>query len=183
MKKKRILNLISFVCVMVLALAMLVACKKTEHTLTFNVNGVGDDVTVTANEGANIADKLPSLSDTAEWHFGGWYESEALDGSAVTLPSSMPDSDKTYYAKWYVAVDVEVMLQNEAQNGYEKSDELSYSVSFNKGSVPQKYEVKLSEEPFGFYDASASSNHSIDIAGRDTSYTLKYNRVEFNLTY
>ena len=181
--KKRILILLSFVFVMTLALAMLVSCGKTEHTLTFNTNGVGDDVTVTANEGANIADRLPTLSDTADWHFGGWYESETLSGNAVTLPTSMPDADKTYYAKWYVAVDVEVLLQNEAQDGYEKSDEYSYSVHFNKGSVPQRYKVSLAKEPIGFYDASTSSNHYVDIEGRDTAYTLKFDRVEFNLTY
>ena len=180
--KKRILILISFVFVMTLALAMLVSCGKTEHTLTFVTNGVGDDVTVTAKEGESISAKLPTLVDTTDWHFGGWYESETFE-DAVTLPTSMPDSDKTYYARWYVRLDVEVLLQNEAQDGYDKSDEYSYSVQFNKGSVPKKYNANLADEPFGFHDASASLNHSIDITGRDTAYTLKYDRVEFNLTY
>jgi uncharacterized repeat protein (TIGR02543 family) len=72
------------------------------YTLTYELNGGELDASV-ENPGyyrstnKNITLPTPTLTGHS---FGGWYDNEGLDGSAVTVIPQGSTGDKTFYAKW-----------------------------------------------------------------------------------
>ena len=185
MRRKITITILVALLTLTLALGILVACKpeeSTEYTITFNANGIGENMTVSGKSGENITEKLPKLADTADWYFGGWYDNESLAGSSVTLPATMPEGNKTYYARWYINYSVQVYVEVLSGDGFEFSKELSYSVELNKGSVPATVDVSINPAPTGLY-LDSDVDHVLTLNGRDNEITLNYKRTRHSITY
>ena len=78
-----------------------VACGASTVTLTFVTNGGTEIAPITAEAGATITP--PANPEKEGFLFGGWFTSEDFSGSAVRIPSTMPDKDTTYYAQFTAA--------------------------------------------------------------------------------
>ena len=74
------------------------------HSLSWNSNG-GNALTGDYTSGASIAYGTtivkPNTPTRSGYVFDGWAESAG--GSVVDVPATMPDADKSYYAKWHAA--------------------------------------------------------------------------------
>lgn len=81
------------------------SCKKddkpieTTYTLTFISDGNVID-TINAKEGETI--NLPKDPVKTDYDFLGWCLDEKTEGEVVTLPTTMPAENRTYYAKFVV---------------------------------------------------------------------------------
>ena len=86
-------------CVLVAAFALsaFVGCAPKTYTLNFVVDGASIS-TVTAQSGESITPPADPAKDG--YVFEGWYLSADFSGGKVTLPTVMPEGDKTYYAKF-----------------------------------------------------------------------------------
>ncbi len=189
MKKRASLILM---ILLVLALAVtLAACDpadnnddgKTSYTLSFHMNGVGEDMTVVAERGEDISAKLPNLSDNQNYYFGGWYR-DAEFTQAADLPESMPGGDRSYWAKWLVHYSVSAYLQplslSHELADYEKSSAGSSVYSAVKG---ESVTLASSQVPKieGFLPTNATL--SFELAKKDNDIKLYYDRVAVNVSY
>lgn len=174
--------MLAAVLVIALAACVFVACNpKTEGngdvTVTFNRNGLGEDVTLSGAPGKDISDSLPNPNSTQAYYFGGWYENAAFDGDPVQLPSALPAENKTYYARWYRKYSVSVLLEK-ADGTFEKSEELSFVGEVDKGEDSVTLTV---ETPTDFVDVNASK--TFELNGRDCEFSLKYELSSVRLTF
>ena len=184
MKRKIIIILVALLT-LTLALGIFVACDpeaSTEYTLTFNANGVGDNVTISGKSGDDIAQQLPAFADTNEWYFGGWYDNESFAGNAITLPTAMPKGNATYYARWYVTYKVQVYVENLSE-GFELDEELSYSVNLDKGNVPATVDVQMDPMPKGMHQIGSEADRLLKIEGRDSEIAIKLQRARHDVIY
>lgn len=74
------------------------ADKPSAYTLTFETNGGTKIDPVTAEAGATVTP--PDDPEKEGFVFDGWYLSADFTGEAVSIPSTMPSENVTYYAKF-----------------------------------------------------------------------------------
>ena len=84
-----------FVCTV---MAFAAACGPKAYTLTFVTNGGTEIAPITAEAGTAITP--PSDPSRDGYSFDGWFETENFSGDAVEIPTTMPDRNITYYAKF-----------------------------------------------------------------------------------
>lgn len=84
-----------FVCTV---MAFAAACGPKAYTLTFVTNGGTEITPITAEAGTAITP--PSDPSRDGYSFDGWFETENFSGDAVEIPTTMPDRNITYYAKF-----------------------------------------------------------------------------------
>lgn len=95
--RKAWLSAVSLMFLLVVSL-FAVACGKKTYTLTFVTNGGTEIPSITAEAGAEITPPAdPSKQDCV---FEGWFTEAEFSGTAVEIPSVMPEGDVTYYAKF-----------------------------------------------------------------------------------
>lgn len=89
---------------------ILYAKWNEEYTITFNLDGGTGiaDTTYTIDSEAIV---LPAPTKV-DFNFLGWYDNSELTGSAVTSVPQGSTGDKTFWAKWELATNV-----NDVQNG------------------------------------------------------------------
>ncbi len=75
------------------------ACEKQTVKLTFETNGGTQIEAIEAEVGEDISSRIPSNPTKDGFEFNGWYLDSALK-QATTLPTTMPEKDTTFYAKW-----------------------------------------------------------------------------------
>lgn len=137
---KKWILLILIVGLMAMTLCSLVACNGDEAqgdlvTITLVAEGC-DTQYIKAKAGEAIT--LPADPERSGYEFRGWYSNSEFDGEAVELPSVMPDSDATYYAKFaaVAAYKIEIYLQD--VEGYALKDTYSLFDTVNgSGEVGQ----------------------------------------------
>lgn len=95
------LSLAVLSALLLVCLVLVGACNKDRKTvkLTF-MDGETEYASVEANAGDDIAEKLPEDPTKEGYLFGGWYSSADGTGEKQELPTTMPERDATYYAKW-----------------------------------------------------------------------------------
>ncbi len=116
MKNKAKTYLLPFVCALFIACAgLFVACGNSNnknnggggieipdepatYTLTFVTDGGTEIAPITAKEGSSVTP--PADPEKEGFVFGGWYLTSEHSGGAVTLPTTMPSENKTFYAKF-----------------------------------------------------------------------------------
>ena len=81
---------------LVMVVFVLVACAKTEYTVTFNSNGGTGIDPVVVVEGSTVASPTDPTKD--DYLFAGWYANEALTGSAYQFSTPVIE-DITLLAK------------------------------------------------------------------------------------
>lgn len=74
------------------------ADKPSAYTLTFETNGGTKIDPITAEAGATVTP--PDDPEKEGFVFDGWYLSADFTGEAVSIPSTMPSENVTYYAKF-----------------------------------------------------------------------------------
>ena len=80
------------------ALVLKVYAKRNAYKFTTNVDGVVSEETYL--HGASIS--APEAPTKTGYTFTGWFNNAACEGDAITLPTSMPIGDVTYYAGWRI---------------------------------------------------------------------------------
>ncbi|MGN0824685.1 MAG: Ig domain-containing protein, partial [Candidatus Coproplasma sp.] len=70
----------------------------TEYTVTFNMNGHGEDIAPATTVDGKIT--APTAPTAAGFVFGGWFETAACDGTAIDFATKEFTADTTVYAKW-----------------------------------------------------------------------------------
>ncbi len=86
---------------LVMVVFVLVACAKTEYTVTFNSNGGSAIDPAVVVEGSTVPSPTDPTKD--DYLFAGWYANEALTGSAYQFSTPVTE-DITLYAKWELDV-------------------------------------------------------------------------------
>lgn len=91
------IGLCLFMSIFALAVLCLAACNS-DVTISFLSEGVAVS-TITGKAGEDISDRLPANPTREGYVFDGWYEDEACT-LRVTLPNTLPDKSKNFYAGW-----------------------------------------------------------------------------------
>ena len=121
------------------AAGVLAACGgSAKHTLKFNA-GEGIEIPdIVAKAGETITP--PEDPEKTGFEFEGWYLEENGTGEKQSLPSVMPDEDRTYYGKWEqlpaIALDLDGGSLTGADALYLKAGSDLYT--FMKTFVPTK---------------------------------------------
>ncbi len=181
-----------FLFVALICMSTLVACRKdkndqkVEHTITFVTNDDTLNVSpITSEEGAEISSKLPSFTDSADYYFGGWFTNAALTDGPITLPTKMPKTDVTYYARWYTKYLVERYLQKADLGGYELDKSLTGEI--NRGAnEPSEIATFLSEVPQGYVlhsEGDGTPSLTLPKTGKDRNLRLDFDRAQYELVY
>lgn len=98
-ERKKSFVVIIFAILLICTLAIAVACDNTnEYSLNFVTDGGTEIAPIKAEAGAEVSP--PANPEKSGHTFGGWYLTEDFSGESVTLPTVMPDGDRTYYAKF-----------------------------------------------------------------------------------
>lgn len=98
MKNRRILIFIILMIVLAVAATALVACDEQNpyRTISFETGGGNAIQPIRAKAGEEII--APANPTRKGYAFDGW--SDEPNGAPVALPTSMPDGDVIYYARW-----------------------------------------------------------------------------------
>lgn len=81
---------------------------SNQHTVTFDLDGVSDDITDHVDDGAHVSKPTPDPTDpNSHYTFGGWYKEENFQ-TEYNFETETVTDDTTIYARWLE--DVETTL-------------------------------------------------------------------------
>ncbi len=142
--------------------------ELTKATLTFDFNG----------EGENLSKDLPAAVDNENYFFGGWYADSELTEQVQTL-NVMPESDATYYARWYRTYKIDAYVQNADHTDYEFSDSQSFEI--NKGTATVTASASLFEALSTYLQPA---DITVEISSKSESVgALYFDRDDVKITY
>ncbi len=177
--KNKLLKILPIALILLfMVLVTLASCNPQDQgKLVLHLGGVGNDIVV------DDLSKLPSISDTEDWHFGGWYEDETLQTEA-TLPTELSKGTLDLYAKWYrtytVFAALETLDGDQASGVYEVDETYTRSYEYVK-SDSDEVEAEALVIP-GF--ELATSSRTLKVSSKDgASIQLNYDRKTFEVTF
>ncbi len=92
---------ISYLLAIILLAALLAALGACGSKVTLSFVSEGNTVAeLSGRAGDDLTEKLPDDPTREGYTFEGWYLNEDGSGDRQTLPTVMPETDVTYYAKW-----------------------------------------------------------------------------------
>lgn len=190
--RKKFRFLICVLLFSVLVLGITAACGGSSqtggntHTLTLMLYNGEPTIEITAKEGADISDQLPVLSDTDDYYFGGWCETNFIS-EPTTLPTKMPSRDMLFCAKWYRTYTVEKYLQKTDLSGYEETCAESITGEVIKDhSLPMDVEEFLEADPAGYtlhVGGEYDSTRTLTLDKKDNVHRMYYDFKQFELSY
>lgn len=183
MKKRTRRLFYALIALLALALAALAGCGGSKKVkLTFETFGGTEIPPIVAEAGTDISGLLPKDPERLGYVFEGWYEDKDAAGSAVTLPSVMPEKGATYYAKWREAFGTLTLTTNDGGTLSETSFELRVGEnvkSFLEGKEPVS--VKQGLTFAGWYLGSVPIADDVTMSERGLTVSAKYT-AEYTMT-
>ncbi|MCM1306955.1 MAG: hypothetical protein NC037_06740 [Bacteroides sp.] len=175
-KRKTLFSIAVVVLVLILAVAMLVACNdgKAKYTITFD-DGSEVAKTVTLEEGTGItAEQIPTAQTKVGKNFDGWYVGETLIEEGYK-----PTANVTATAKYS---DIQVTV-NFVNGGSTTSATVVYSNAIASADLPadaQPSDTRLFEFE-GWYDGETKFASDMTFT-ENTTFTAKFNRIAYLVT-
>lgn len=191
MKKVRLF--IAMALALVLAICVFVACDPKTPTEQNPIPPATDEISVTFNlldEGANVvktgkageALEVPSLGDTANYHFGGWHRKMDLSDDAF-VPSVFPERNETYYAEWYMSYSFKVTLE-QLDDTFAHTSQYDVEGKVTKGSRDSVMltGAQIADIP-GFNAEASSYSITFEQGKKDYECEVRYLRAPLEITY
>ena len=156
--------------------------ESSDKVLSFVTNG-GDPIEpIIETALADISAKVPTKPTRDGYTFAGWYEDVTLRTPA-TVPGSMPDTDKTYYAKW---TRVDYTITYNGIDGATHNNPASYNVETPDFTLEAP--VRPGYEFTGWTGSNGeTAQKEVSIAKGSTTgdktYTANWLMSTYNITY
>ncbi len=195
--KKRF-GILLVVGVLLLVLTVAVACDPKTQTpeaqkyeMTFVTNGDAY-VTIVAEAGSDISERLPADPQNEGAFFGGWsLENNGFASEVAELPKEMPEANVTYYARWTWHAIVVPKLQPLDDKGEPVLDKNNYVISSEDSITvevdPQNPVLDMnndSERPaIKGYRLSSGQEYTVTLDGKEKTVYLNFDRSGYNISF
>lgn len=159
-----------FVCTV---MAFAAACGPKAYTLTFVTNGGTEIAPITAEAGTAITP--PSDPSRDGYSFDGWFETENFSGDAVEIPTTMPDRNITYYAKFTELPKAKLSL-DAGEVGTLETSEFEVTVGTNVSEFLADIVPSVSGDVTfgGWFDGDVALSDKQTMPAEGLSLTAKY---------
>lgn len=162
-----------------LCMTLLAACIEPKQIrMRFETNGGTVIEAIEADPGDDISARLPEDPTKENYVFDGWYLEQNFSGEKQTLPTTMPEKDVTYYAKWRPAETVKLTLQGQGV-GFSAEYEVTEGTDLNeflKGKEPKEEGLTFG----GWFKGNAPLEEGATMPKDALTLTAKF-RVEYTL--
>lgn len=193
MKKRRGIFAIFFAALALLAsLVLFAACNgdegsqtgpgpvdPNEVTVTFNLSGEGQDVTLTGIAGEAMT--LPDMSDNQNYYFEGWHLKQDFSDDALGADAVFSKRNTTYFAKWYVKYKFEVSVED-LDGVYARDSRYDVEGESVKNSTDS---VSVTAEDFELpeWHVLEYPSYTLQLDGRDNAAEVRFERFPLKVTY
>lgn len=195
MQRRKIIVSMSIVIAVLMILAtLLVGCNPKEEdsttvTLKFVTNGGNEIDDIVGSYGDEITP--PDDPTKGDAIFAGWYDNAECTGDPVSIPTVMPESSKTYYAKWEdgTTYKIEIFKQPLTLETdislYERDDALTKTYVGATGTTLNLYDIgQWPRDVEGFYDITTDADdYVITLSGEEIVKKVYFNRSRFRYTF
>ncbi len=199
--KKKIFAILLTTLALIAALCVIVACdgrtdplapSTRKYTITFDSLGGQAVESITADEGSDITDLLPSDPSHTSYVFGGWSrENNGFASRKEDLPTVMPGENVTFYARWVRTLKIVPSLQTLGADGTPATGEdayvpdeqfaKSYEVNPNTPNV-DLYNYDL-PDVVGFRNVATSDEMQARVDVKQKTVYLKYNLRQYTVSF